>query len=873
MYKKLLLMIFIITHLFALSPNDEYNIYQESNYSIIYTKDYTNEAKFIKINIDEFLKTNNKSFGYKFDEPIKIILISNKNQTPNAFSTQVPFNMGVYWNGGAGMNDYFSNNSWLITLFIHEMIHNYQINAKKSKISQTLHKYLGNNADPISAGVPFFTIPNYLLPTALIEGNAVLNESIYNNGGRLHNGTLNALKNSLIFANKIDPRTFINNHLNFPYLTEKYIVGGFYMKYLASIYGVKKVNHFFYEQSIHSINPLLLARTYKKHFNITFEQSILDFVNYSKKTYETYKEEPISNKIAISKSNIVLSKYDNNIYFIASDLSTYKDLYIYDTNKNYFSKEKTTLNKDKVFKINNKLYTSSSGFISTKLYKHGLFDKNNYILKSTIGKSVQDIYKNKISYIKVSKSFMDSKLYVNDKFISNVSSSSLFDKKGNIYYFKQENNKRHLYKNKKIIFSFDGYFSKLVEIYNNEIYFIANSKNGSALYKFKKNKLYKITNSDNIIDAKLIDHNSALVVSVTKDGYEAHTILLKKDIQSNIYNNDTLSRSQNFVFKKDIQNISLKGKSYNEFKQLEYSSFSPYMAYNTNTGLNYSLLANFTDPLAFNTLNLFAFRENNDSLTGASYSHTRYVPVKVTLYDINRQDKYINERGYSASIEVYDTLLRKGRHTINASLKYYLDDENKDKKPLIFTTNHTYLENLEQGKYPYFYSNFKIILKNDQKSETYGFNYLINKHIFNEFYITSQIKAMYNNDKSSNKLEIVNSSINTINDETNIYIEGLKNNFLAKNLEEVSIGFSKVFHFNKYFSKFPISLQDESIFYKYNYYKISTNKEEKIYENIVGINFNLLFLHKFSIPLSLKYIHHKSFMNNNKINLSIGVQF
>jgi hypothetical protein len=63
------------------------------------------------------------------------------------------------------------------------------------------------------------------------------------------------------------------------------------------------------------------------------------------------------------------------------------------------------MQKDKIFKIDNIIYPSSLGLISPILYKITLIDENNNVLKSTIGKAVQDIKNDQISYIDIKSSF------------------------------------------------------------------------------------------------------------------------------------------------------------------------------------------------------------------------------------------------------------------------------------------------------------------------------------------------------------------------------------------------------------------------------------------------------------------------------------
>ena len=878
MLKISFLILILSVQIFALSisSDDKYKIYQDKKFSIIYTSDYENEAKFIKKNIKEFLEQNDKSFGFTFDEPLKIVLISNNIQIPNAFSTQVPFNMDVYYNGGGDKNDYFSNSSWLITLFTHEMIHNYQTNAKKSKISQTLHKYLGNNYMPIWAVAPFFTLPNIFLPTALLEGDAVLNETLYKNGGRLYSGRLNALKNSLVFNGKITPNSFINDHLSFPYTQEKYVVGGFYMQYLAFKYGVDKVNQFFYAQSIHSINPFILDKTFKNHFGVGFEQTILNFVEYTKKEYNGYQEvRRIENTIS-SKDEIYLSKIDNKIYFITSDLKTKKLLNIYDIKTKTTTQIDTTLPNGKVFKIKDKFYSSSSDFISSKLYKNGLFDEDNNIMNSTIGKSIQDIYKKKIAYIDINNSFLTTKLYIDDNFYSKISSSALFDNEGSIYYFKQNGEQRELYKNKNRIYQFKGYYSKIVDIKDGEIYFISNTKNGSGLYKYSNDKLILLNDSDNIINAKIMDANNILIVSVTSDGYNIQDINIDKNIQTSISIVKNLQLKNKFNFSKDIDEIDLKTKEYNELSQLEFSLLYPSYVYDSVNGSTYMFNAMFMDPIMFNMLNIYTYKDLDKKLAGVNYINERYIPFSINMYNVDRDIKYINKRGYGLNIEVYGPLIKKGRELLQISIKQYFDDKNRDKNPTSVSLNHIYKEKFTLADYEYLLSDAKGVLKYDRGDSVLGIEYKASKHISNEFYINMQVKLLnssVNTLTEQRGIEVVDDLIEEQLDDTNIFIEGIDKGFYVKNIDKFSIGFAKTFHINYYFSKFPLSLRKESLFIKYNHYEVETIKEFTIKESIAGIKFDLLYFHKLPIPTTIKYIENDSLKDDYKITLTLGMEF
>ena len=872
----IILLFYINSFALSVSSDDNYKVIKSDKYEIIYTDDYINEVKFIKKNLDQFLKHNSKSFGYSFDEPLRLVLVSDNIQVANGFSTQVPYNLGVYFNGGSGMNDYFATKSWLETLLVHEMVHNYQINAKKSKVSQTLHKYLGNNYMPIFVSIiPLFTLPNLYLPTPILEGNAVINESVYQNGGRLYSGRHNALKNSLIFHNKIDPTTLINDHLNYPYGVEKYIVGGYFMKFLVEKYGLSHVNRFFYLHSDNFLNPFLLNRSFKKHFLRSFHDLVFDFIDYTKKRYKGYKELENVKIINSSKDDIYFSKIGSKIYFITSNLVNKKELNIFDIKTKETIIKNTNLQNGKFFIQDDKYYTASSAFIKPTLYKFGLFDSEKIIKKDTIGKYIQDIYNDKIAYIDIKSSFLETKLFINGNYYATVSSSALFDKDGNIYYFKQNGNIRELYKNKTKIFEYKGYYGKIVDILDDDIYFIANTKNGSGLYKFN-GTLYLLNEAENIIDAKIINNNLALCVAATIKGNNVAITPLKPIEYKNIEFDNIKNLQNSFEFQRDFVDEELKPIGYNELKELQFSMLYPTFGSDSDGDFIYGLSGTFIDPVMFNMVNLYRYQMDDLDISGVSYTNERYIPFKINLYDINRDIKYINERGYGGSLEVYGPLLKEGRRVLYFNLKHYMDDKNKNKNPTIASLTYNFEKNFALEDFPYLKSKTQIYLKEDRKEFVYGLKYDINKHLFDEFYFIGSLLTLDSNiDKLENQngIEVVDNKLKTLEDSTNVLIEGIDFDFYAKDVKKLSLGLSKTLHFSYYGYYNPFSIQKESLFYNYNYFNITSLKNFTINEHIFGIKIDLLMAHRFLLPLTIKYIKNDFSNDDYKIKFLFGAEF
>ena len=97
----------------------------------------------------------------------------------------------------------------------------------------------------------------------------------------------------------------------------------------------------------------------------------------------------------------------------------------------------------------------------------------------------------------------------------------------------------------------------------------------------------------------------------------------------------------------------------------------------------------------------------------------------------------------------------------------------------------------------------------------------------------------------------------------------------AKEAKMAEVGIKKVFDGSIYNYSFPISLQRESIYLKERLYDIDfTDQLNKKYtETTVGLEADLLFIHKLSIPISLEYIYNPDVQDKKILRLLIGGDF
>ena len=235
-------------------------IYTESN------REFAKQAAEIELTLQPLYE---QMFGYQMDETLNVGLISDYNQIANGFSTQYPNNRQINYVGGAMMIDYFSSPSWLATLLYHETAHNYQLNAKASNVSKSLHSVIGNG----TLFIPWFTVPNILESSFLLEGNAVLNESWHGNGGRLYSGRFKAATLQQAKAGYLTPERVYNNNLDFLYGSHFYTLGGYYQYFLAQNYGLENTNSYWQTLSYNWSWPFITNAATEKAIGVNFDKT------------------------------------------------------------------------------------------------------------------------------------------------------------------------------------------------------------------------------------------------------------------------------------------------------------------------------------------------------------------------------------------------------------------------------------------------------------------------------------------------------------------------------------------------------------------------------------------------------------------------
>ncbi len=863
---------------------DDYEVSDGDEVSYIYGAEYKNSIPDIKVYQKKVIEDYEKTFGVTLDDKLHVGLATSNNQLANGFSTQVPFNMQLFYGFGASYIDYFCFSSWLKALLIHETAHNFQLNPKENIISKTGHKVFGNNPIVLLGFVPIFSIPNETESLFILEGNAVMNESRFGNGGRLFSGYALAEVVALAKAGKITPQLMYNNTLEFPYGEHFYLVGGFFQQFLVKRYGVKKVNGYFKRYATQPF-PFFTNIIFKKEFGKSFEELLGEFVVDIKQQHALAKE--LKGKVvANSKLFVPLNRDGKEVYTLVSDKKSEPKLLKIDRKTKKVTFTSNSYREGKVFKIDGKYYTQSSAKTSPVKIEMGLFDSDGFLKKGTEAKAIQGYTRSgKEVYIEVKKSLETPQVYVDGKFFT-TSYSSVHVDKDDLYYFKQEGEKRTLFKNRTALYSFEGHYGFVVDVdKQGGIYFIASSKHGSTVYRFFNKEIKRVSDADNIIDFKLLDNQKALVVTIGADGYSYYIISLSNFNSSSVYVQKVIAfDKENYLnsepFGKKVT-TKLKSDSYNSLTNLEYSSWSPSFSYGSYDGFGVDAVAIFIDPLWQNQLSLLGSHNKKRDILGTSYNNSAFrLNFGASYYKVLKNNEYENSDYQDSGYELYATFpwLEKGYWNISSTLAFSKPYDNIYRKPLTLSLDMVNKKQYGLSKYSNSLNGLTLFGSNDRDNRMYGARYTFKHDLAWQSYIGvkgAYLKSDEVNFFNEKGIELDDTFSSVQSDLGTLNIPSFTFKTYAKEVKMAELSLSKVFDGSLYFYSFPLSLQRETFYAKQRRYEIDFNHfvSRSYDETIVGAEFDLLLLHKLGLPFSVEWIHNKDVFEPNKVRFLVGGSF
>ncbi len=858
---------------------ENYNKIVDGGVEVLYSDEHKDMAKKVLSYEQAIIDSYEKSFGYALDDRQRVGILSSRNQVANGYSTQIPFNLQINYSGGAIMSDYFCTSSWIKELLIHESAHNFQLNPKKNMLSFYAHKIVKNAPLTWFGFVPIFPIPNFAESSFILEGNAVLNESRFNIGGRLYSGKNLAMTITQAKEGYITPKRTYNDHLYFPYSTHNYIVGGFFQAFLAQKYGVDRVNSYFYNFSGQWI-PLFTNSVFKETFGENYEDLLCQFNKSILKKHKNFRATK-GKKIASSLSEFKLFSNNKDITFLSSNHLSKPIFYTYQKDSKKFESRESDFMCGRFIKKNGRYYTSASKYTAVDKVEIALFDEDANILNESRSKAVQGILSDgKLVYFDITSSLDAPALFVGDKFYAYVNSSVYVDSEDNLYYAIQKGKTRTIYKNREPLFSYQGWYGFVSDVDRDNIIFIAPSPHGSSVYSFFEGKIKRLSHSDDIIDAKIIDQKSLLVENIDANSYNFYEIERESfisDIFEVKYFFEDDKRFKDFDF--SAKNLKKNANKYSALTNLHYSSLDQGFEYSEDDVV-FNISANFEDPLSQNQFNVYLSKYDN-TIAGIGYKNSAYrLAFGIDVHGVIEAEDGVDSRDYGMNFSLDLPLYRSSFSKIDTSLNYTISDDKDEQSPLVLSLDFLRARSFGHSMYPNEYQILSLFGSKyeDNSDFSAGVKYKINSDLGSEFYLGGGIeyaKADIDSYGQKDGIKIVQRSYDPHENISLFEMPSLKDDLYVKEIGVGELSLHKVLNFDKYFFSFPLSLRREALYAKYRYYDITTasNEQNNYNEFTVGATFDLLLIHNFPVPMSVEYIHNDDLDDSNNFRLIFDITF
>ncbi len=873
------MMLLPVTALAQLVPSDtSYYVHEQDGYHYIFPQLYKGHIpKAVKFN--EHLRTlYQKSFSWRLEERASLVLASERNQIANGFATVSPNTLTFFYPSGFPILDSFASPNWFSVLLAHESAHLYQLDAK-SKISSLFKSILGNPLFIITPYVPVFIHPNQFAPVFMLEGNAVMNESTHGIGGRLYSGQARAQVFQLLKSGKVTPERLFNDHLYFPYGTEKYLVGGYFNAFLAEKYGVERTNQFFLEQGQRFINPLVVNKTFRNHFGKSYSQLIREFnVRWQSivKNQKASQEKPLYSGLSFANFN----HNSNMVWFLVQeDLKKPPLLTKIDKNQMKWQQEPIDLSMGKVFWVDGQPAVAASLRHSVRYLENSLYGEGLRLLPEYRSKIVQDIRGGKTAAIEGSSQFFANRLLIDDTEFGDVHSSSILSNSGDPIYFVQDKDQRTLMMGQQALFTYQGFYGyPLEQTTEGAINFIASTPLGSGLFQWKEGKIFRLSDSDLIIDARNIRDNQYIVAEITSNGYD-YKIIAESPVETSptFYSYNHLqaegkaeTADMNEAMQIPQEASELDYRNYSVLGDLRYSSTNISIGGADPGGIQGYISSTFVDPLFYNTIGLTYQRVFDSNSAAIQYMLNRYVmkPYVGYIYNEDRvkvlggtEDDvlFYYDQQVFAGVTTPLFVWRRWSGAWNLDVSYekndLLGDRFEENLDITNSTRFSYLQSYPLAYEPYRY--WALTLAHQSIRSSYDFNdkdnvivgqMLVSGDIGNENYFSLQYTEGV---AEKNNIRLTyNPSLK--NDFVRVYRLFPESSVDLKSVRAVEASYKRPFDTPFYFPRFPWSFRRSAIYLEGGYYdaETSTHLNSWFIDYRYGVELETLLIHR--IPLRIK---------------------
>jgi hypothetical protein len=625
-----------------------------------------------------------QSFHWHLDEEQDLVLASPNQQVANAYATIAPNILSFWYPAGAGMLEEMAESSWALTLDSHETSHLYQLNSK-GEIGAALHPFLGNSIVIVPFVWPIFPHPNIFLPTSFLEGNAVLNESRVNQGGRLHSGEKRATILAEVAAGDVSATRLINDEFIYPFGESAYVQGSYFQAHLAAKYGIERTNSFFKAHGDEILLPLIINNTFRRHFGASFYQEVHEYLHELQPIAALQQfspGRPLLDTMYVSR----LNQDGEHIWFTATNGFEPNDLFTYDKATHQLKRERIDLLLGQPFFIDGQVYTAATDQHDLHHAQYSLYGAHARLNRDFLNQIVTDRRAGKTVSLDARNSWLDPHILLNGESYDVGHSNPILDEAGNVYYFRQNGVERILFRNREPVFKYQGYYGKLTEIgADGSLYFIGNTDYGSTLYRFAGGEVRRILASDRVLDARQIGPGEFLVVEVLSRGTRVIVASAEEKAQTPVNYSYGFS-TETVQPVAGVADKPVSERSYNSIRELRFSSLDLQSNLDSH-GLSGSIGLNFNDPLQYQSVFAQYAGGNGDQQIQAQYMFTKYLLQPFLSYWWN-QDHWFTfdgerRREYNQEVDAgfFLPVFKHERWSADWTFAGYHRDEDRHRDP------------------------------------------------------------------------------------------------------------------------------------------------------------------------------------------------
>ena len=585
-------------------PGDEaYGLAQGQGWQLLAPPERQGLGDSLAEPIDRLLGLYGKEFRWHLDEPLSLVMLSDRTQMANGETTIEPMLYEAWYPGGAPQLEDFAASDWAGLLLAHETSHAFQLSAKQGP-SRFIHDWLGSDFWLLA-----FTYPVALAPRLFLEGDAVYNEGRFGLGGRLYNGEILARQLAMAKAGRISPARIINTRLDWPGATEAYEAGSRFMASMARREGPRELNSLFLDLAKSYLVPTRLGARWQQHFDSSLKDDMAGFCEALQDQAQGQQSDTSTAAMATSWDRPSLSRAKGCIAFLSDpDPDAPPRLNVVDCASLSLSAQRSDLPWGRLFMAEDGGWRSmASDAYWPGVIAASLWDEGGAADPAWMSRWLSDQRAGQALWFDLAQGYSQPFVQGSAGPVGISHSRALLDAQGRAVFFRQSGTAKACLRGDQELFRYQGYFGRPQWVGDDgSVWFIANTRLGCSLFEWDGQRLLRRSSSDTVVEAQPLDDGRVLAVQVEGSGYSVRPLSLTAEEQMPDFTDPygPALRSGLLDGVSQTAETGLDWQAYHPLARLYLRSITPWAWVGEDGNPTWSLGLNLCDELQQNSLSM-----------------------------------------------------------------------------------------------------------------------------------------------------------------------------------------------------------------------------------------------------------------------------